>query len=107
MDTSRRKFFGIGAAAVTAAVALPAVAVEKPAEEAVGPMMFEHTCDGGASRITPQEVAEAQKECPWMFRGCGTKFRWWMGTVAMCPNCGYHYPLSLEDIKNNFYKRIQ
>ena len=59
MDQSRRKFFGIGAA-VAAAAAIPAGAVEvdKAIDEAVGPIMYEHVCDGGKSRYTPEEIAE-------------------------------------------------
>jgi hypothetical protein len=108
MDQSRRKFFGIFAAAsAVAAIPAGAVVAEKAADEAVGPMMFEHTCDGGASRLTPQRVAEVQKDYPWTYRGCGTKFRWYFGTTAICPNCGYHYLLTIEDVKSNFYKRVQ
>jgi hypothetical protein len=108
VDQSRRKFFGIGAA-VAAAAAIPvgAIVTEKAAGEAVGPMMFEHVCDHGASRLTPEEVAEAQKEYTGAYRGCGTRFRWWFGTNAICPNCGWHYLLTIEDIKNHFYKRVQ
>ena len=106
MKTSRRNFFGFGAA-IAAAAAVPEIADAKPAEEAVGPMMFEHTCDGGASRMKPEEVAEAQKEYPWLYRGCGTKFRWWFGYHAVCPNCGYHYLQTMDDVKSGFYKRIQ
>jgi hypothetical protein len=105
MDVSRRKLFGIGAA-FAAAAAVPEIADAKPAEP-VGPMMFEHTCDGGASRLTLKEVREVQKEAPWMYRGCGTTFRWYFGTLAMCPNCGYAYCVELKDIKSGFYKRIQ
>jgi len=90
-----------------AAAAIPAVAAEKPADEAVGPMMFEHTCDRGASRLTPEEVTEIQKEAPWMYRGCGTRFRWWFGMPVICPNCGWHYVFTIEDVKTNFYKRVQ
>ena len=108
MNQSRRKFFGIGAAvAATAAIPAGAIVAEKAAGEAVGPMMFESVCDGGASRLTPEQVAEIQKEAPWMYRGCGTRFRWWWGTAAMCPICGYQYLVTLEDIKNHFYKRVQ
>ena len=107
MNPSRRKFFGIGAAAVAAAAVPAGVSAEKPESASIGPMMFEHTCDGGASRHTPEEVAEVQKDYPWMYRGCGTRFRWWWGTPALCPNCGYAYQVNLEDIKTNFYKRIQ
>ena len=106
MNLSRRKLFGIGTAAAAAA-AVPEIADAKPPSEAVGPMMFEHTCDGGASRVTPEIVRETQKEAPWMYRGCGTKFRWYWGTNAYCPNCGYCYLVTLEDVKSGFYKRIQ
>ena len=108
MDQSRRKFFGIGAA-VAAAAAIPAGAIvaEKAAGEAVGPMMFEYVCDHGASRCTPEYIAEVQKESPWMYRGCGTRFRWWFGSMPICPTCGYCYQLTIEDIKNHFYKRVQ
>lgn len=106
MDVTRRKLFGIGTAAVAAA-AVPAIADAKPADEAVKPVILEHTCDGGASRITPEEVKEIQKEAPWMYRGCGTKFQFYWGNYAYCPNCGYAYICSLEDLKTGFYKRIQ
>jgi anaerobic selenocysteine-containing dehydrogenase len=108
MDQSRRKFFGIGAA-VAAAAAIPAGAIvaKKASDEAVGPMMFEHVCDHGASRYTPEYVNESQKDAPWRYRGCGTRFRWWFGVPPICPSCGWHYILTLEDIKTHFYKRVQ
>lgn len=107
MDESRRKFFGIGAA-VAASLAIPAaaVAVDKTASEAVGPIMFEHTCDGGSSRYTPAEIAEMKESWPTRYVGCGTKFRWYFGTASMCPNCGFHYLVTIEDVKNNFYRRV-
>lgn len=106
MDVSRRKLFGIGAA-IAAAAAVPEIADAKPAEEAVGPMIFEHTCDRGRSRHTEEEAKEIQKDAPWALVGCGTRFRWYWGTQAICPTCGWTYLLSLEDIKTGFYKRIQ
>ena len=106
MDVSRRKLFGIGAA-FAAAAAVPEIAEAKPAEEAIGPMMFEHTCDGGASRNTPEYNKEIQREYPWMYRGCGAKFRWYFGTQAICPYCGYTYLVTIEDVKTGFYKRVQ
>ena len=106
MNLSRRKLFGIGTA-VAAAAAVPEIADAKPPSEAVGPMMFEHTCDGGKSRYTHQQVSDWEKECPWKTWGCGTTFRFWWGMPAHCPNCGYAYMVTIEDVKAGFYRRIQ
>ena len=57
MKTSRRNFFGFGAA-IAAAAAVPEIADAKPAEEAVGPMMFEHTCDRGKSRLDAEQLKD-------------------------------------------------
>jgi len=107
MDTSRRKFFGIGAA-VAAAVAVPtgAVAVDKAVEEAVGPIMFEHVCDGGKSRWNPEDLAEYEKAFPGRKWGCGTRFRWYFGVPPVCPKCGWLYESRLEDLTSGVYKRI-
>jgi hypothetical protein len=107
MDTSRRRFFGLGTAALAvAAVPVAAVEISKPSDDAVGPILLEHVCDAGSSRYTTKEIAEMKKDWPERYLGCGTKFRWYFGMMPICPNCGFHYQLTLEDIKTGFYKRI-
>ena len=107
MDQSRRKFFGIGAA-VAAAAAIPAGAVEvdKAIDEAVGPIMYEHVCDGGKSRYTPEEIAEVESYRPRQW-GCGTRFRWYFGVPPHCPKCGWAYDSTLKVLNSGIYKRIQ
>jgi len=75
MDEPRRRFFSVGAAAA-AALAIPAGAVAvEVTDKAVGPIMYEHVCDGGRSRYSPEDLkwAEEHGRTQW---GCGTRFRW-------------------------------
>ena len=105
---SRRSLFGFLPG--LAALAVPEVAAaEKPEDklDQARPIILEHVCDHGASRYDPKELAEIQKEAPWIGVGCGTRFQWHWGTASICPNCGYHYLVTLEDLKNNFYKRVE
>lgn len=106
MDQSRRKFFGIGAAAVAAA-AIPtgAVAVDKTVDEAIGPIILEHVCDGGKSHYTPKEVAEFESYGPRQW-GCGTRFRWYFGVPPYCPKCGRAYEMTLAVLESGVYKRV-
>ena len=106
MDLSRRKLFCIGAV-FAAAAAVPEIADAKPTEELVKPIILEHVCDGGRSRMSEEDVKKAQAEAPWMFRGCGTRFQWHWGHYGCYPNCGYCYCCTLDDLKTGVYKRIQ
>jgi hypothetical protein len=106
LDQSRRKFFGIGAAAVAAA-AIPtgAVAGDKTVDEAIGPIILEHVCDGGKSHYTPKEVAEFESYGPRQW-GCGTRFRWYFGVPPYCPKCGRAYEMTLAVLESGVYKRV-
>ena len=108
MDQSRRKFFGMGAA-LAAMSGIPVgaqLAVKEKKEEAIKPILLEHVCDCGASRVTAEEIAEARVYYPWAYIGCGTRFQWYWGTNPMCPTCGFVYNVTLDDLKSGFYKRI-
>lgn len=107
MNQSRRRFFGLFPA-LAAATAIPNIAAveTKQADDAVGPIMFEHICDNGSSRYTTEELEEFKRTYPERYSGCGTRFRWYFGTMAICPNCGIAYSVSLDDAKKGFYKRV-
>lgn len=108
MELSRRKVLSLGAvAAAFAAIPVAATIADNPKEKAVGPILLEHVCDGDKSRYTPEEIQEMGKDYPGRHWGCGTRFRWYLGVPPVCPNCGWRYLLSLEDLKNGTYKTVQ
>ena len=101
---NRRKFlrfFGIGAA-----TAIPIASYAKliPAsEKAAGPTVLERVCDGGKSEMSAEEWAQWEKEFPNRYNGCGTRFRWYLGTPCFCPNCGRHYIYTQEHLKKKVF----
>jgi hypothetical protein len=100
--TTRRKFLGLGAA-VAAAVGMP-VAAEIKSPETVGPILLERVCDFNKSSYTAEGIREMEAaRYPGWTWGCGTKFQWYFGSMCVCPNCGYHYLLTLEMLKSGKY----
>ena len=70
-------------------------------DTAIGPVVLERTCDGGKNNYTAEEIAERDKRLKiydqrW---GCGTRFRWYLGTVCVCPKCGAQYVYDCEMLK--------
>ena len=86
-----------------------------PPETVVGPVLLEMCCDGGRSDMTIEEMynygkqlreqhgEEFMKEHPF-FPGCGTKFKFYLGGMAMCPECGRQYLVKWERYKAGGYK---
>ncbi len=107
MDTSRRKFFGIGAATlvVSAATSSAAAVGDSAEKEAIEPILLEHVCDEGKSRYSPEYIKWREENTSRQW-GCGARFRWYFGVPPICPNCGWQYELTLDMLKAGFYKRI-
>jgi hypothetical protein len=104
IEIDRRSFltrFGWGAAA--AAVPLAPAVVSATPNDTVGPLLLERVCDWFEG-YTPEQKAEALKENPGRYAGCGIRFRWYFGSGCMCPQCGWTYCVTLEDIRS---KRFQ
>lgn len=72
-------------------------------DEVIGPILLQRQCDGGKADMSPQEwakiVAERLKGNPAFHGGCGTRFKWWWGSGAYCPNCGILYVTNLGELK--------
>ena len=113
MDVSRRKLFGIGAAAIAAAtIPVGAIVIEKSDNKTVGPILLERICDGGRSEMTAEEIRKWEAdmreihggELSMWFPGCGTKFQWYhIGGYPCCPNCGRAYQMTIEMLKSGKY----
>ena len=100
--TTRRRFIGLGAA-VAATVGMPATAVEP--RDVVGPILLERVCDYNKPSYTTEGVREMEAaHYPGWRWGCGTKFQWFFGMMCICPNCGYHYLMTLEMLKSGKYR---
>jgi hypothetical protein len=92
------RWFGVGAAAI--AVPATSYAIESQKDEGViGPVLLERVCDGGKPRMTAEEWERWNKESPIRFRGCGTRFRWYLGVGCVCPRCGTHFVYTVDDLK--------
>jgi len=98
---SRRGLFGLLPALAT--LAAPAIS---ESSDPAGPIMYEHVCDAGRSRYTPEEIkwAEENGRTYW---GCGTRFRWYFGVPPYCPKCGWLYEMTIKVLESGIYRRIQ
>lgn len=102
---NRRNFltmFGIGAAAA-AVPAMATVPRSKNVSRAVGPVLLERVCDGERSKFTPEEWKHLDSTYPNHFRGCGTRFRWYWGCQCFCPECGWQYLYTIEQMRAKQY----
>lgn len=105
---NRRSLFKFLPALVSVA-ALPALEA-KPIKK-TGPILLERTCDRGWNSLTPEQQKEqtlyAQRQGfdVRIYQGCGTTFQWYFGGggYPTCPNCGYCYMVTLEDLKSGRY----
>ena len=92
------RWFGIGTAAAAIPVTSYAVA-KKKRDDAIGPVLLERVCDGGKSKVTAEEWERWNRERPDRFRGCGTRFRWYLGMTCVCPGCGTQFLYTVDDLK--------
>jgi hypothetical protein len=101
------KIFGVG----TASLAVPATAYAASTiskNKVIGPVLLERVCDGGRSHMTAEEWQRYNEDFPSHFRGCGTRFRWYLGTKCMCPTCMREYLYTFEQLKKKeFFVSIE
>jgi hypothetical protein len=87
------------------AAAVPAVPyAARASEDVVGPILMERVCDGGMSNYPAEEKAQLLRDHPGIFHGCGAKFRWYFGSLVVCPKCGWNYMLTKEDRESHKYE---
>jgi hypothetical protein len=101
---TRRTLFSLFPA--LGALAVPVVAKADDPEPAIQPIILEHTCDGGKSRYTSEEIREIESYGPRQW-GCGTTFRWHFGVNPYCPNCGWAYEWTIPLLKRGVYHVVQ
>jgi anaerobic selenocysteine-containing dehydrogenase len=96
----RRNFLqGCGLGVVVAAVPAASYAVAKSKDSSVvGPILLERVCDHEKSRMSEEEWMYTKAHSNYL--GCGTRFRWYLGMSCICPNCGWTYIYTHEDLKN-------
>ena len=82
---------------------------------AVAPVLLERLCDAGRSGMEAGEILKWTAELcqqhgevfmlqhPY-FPGCGTRFQWYYGGNAYCPECGRAYTVPFEDYKAGKFK---
>lgn len=70
--------------------------------DVIGPILLERVCDHEKSRMSAAEWKEFAAQYPGHL-GCGTRFRWYWGLVCICPNCGWTYLYTLNDLKNKVF----
>src|ERR1700723_3813229 len=99
---NRRRLFGLIPAVLAGAVLPASAEILRP--EKKGPILLERTCDGGWESQGQYDAASREVGCQ-LFRGCRTVFQWywWLSGYPTCPNCGYCYLCTLEDVKSGRY----
>jgi hypothetical protein len=86
---NRRELLGkLGLSAVAVIPAAAFASTDTTTKNAVGPVLLERVCDGGKSTMSTEDWQQLERDCPNRYKGCGTKFRWYLGTYVTCPGCG-------------------
>ena len=61
--------------------------------------MLERVCDGKQSSDWNMTMEQWENKTYTGYRGCGTRFRWYVGTQCICPHCGYTYIYEIADLQ--------
>jgi hypothetical protein len=81
---------------------IPNPVLPKPGEvrKPIGPVVLERYCDSDRPVLTPEDMKQIYDGVAKIRSlGCGIKFRWYLGSNPVCPNCGISYPYTVEDLK--------
>ncbi len=95
------KALGIGA---SVSAVMPATAYsKKPVKNrrVVEPILLERVCDGGKEEMPAEEYERMKRKG--LNLGCGTRFRWYFGSMAICPNCGRTHLYTMKQLKAEQY----
>lgn len=70
--------------------------------QVIAPVLLQRQCDGGKGDMSPEEWAKVLaarliEGAP--VHGCGTWFQWYWGMNCVCPTCGRHWAVTLDDIR--------
>lgn len=98
--TQRGYLAALGIGSVVASVPVTSETINTK-NDVIGPVMLERVCDAGKPRMSQKDRQEYLKYAN--FRGCGTHFRWYLGSTCVCPECGRTYAYSCDDLHNKLY----